>query len=60
MKFILSLFALVVFFAFALADAAKGLTYSNYEQTIVGTEPAQDINLNVAQTPREEKAGLLL
>jgi hypothetical protein len=59
MKFILSLFALVLFFAFALADAAKGITYSPAETsiTITQTEPADVTDLTVSQTPHQEKAG---
>lgn len=59
MKFILSLFALVLFFAFALFDAAKGITYSQSEAPIIitHTEPADETDLTVAQTPRQEKAG---
>jgi hypothetical protein len=59
MKFIASLIALFLFFAFALLDAAQGITYSPVETTIAATqpEPANENDLTVAQTPREEKAG---
>lgn len=62
MRFILSLFALVLFFAFALIDAAKGITYSASEPAIIvtQTEPADETDLTVAQTPRQEKAGFSL
>jgi hypothetical protein len=62
MKFILSLFALALFFAFALADAAKGLTYSNLETGFITTqtEQAAETDLTVAQTPGQEKAGFSL
>jgi hypothetical protein len=59
MKFIVSLFALVLFFAFALAEAAKGITYYPAEQTVVtiGSVSTPATDLTVAQTPRQEKAG---
>jgi hypothetical protein len=62
MKFILSLFALVLFFAFALVDAAKGITYSQSEPiTVVSqTQTADETDLTVAQTPEQEKAGFSL
>jgi hypothetical protein len=61
MKFILSLFALVLFFAFALVDAAKSITYSQSEPILVTqTETAAETDLTVARTPRQEKAGLSL
>jgi hypothetical protein len=60
MKFISSLIALALFFAFALADAAKGINYSTEVQSLVAAQPEQTnvYDLTVAQTPREEKAGL--
>jgi hypothetical protein len=39
MKFIASLFALFLFFAFALVDATKGISYSPVETMVVATEP---------------------
>jgi hypothetical protein len=59
MKFIVSLFALALFFVFALADAAKGITYTPAAESVV-TNPAEQTptaDLNIAQTPRQEKAG---
>ena len=59
MKFIASLFALFLFFALALVDAAKGITYTTAETSIVAAEPqpANATDLTLAQTPRTEKAG---
>lgn len=62
MKFILSLIALALFFAFALVDAAKGITYSTPESELVMT-PAEETphtDLTIAKTPQQEKAGFSL
>lgn len=62
MKFILSLIALALFFAFALADAAKGIVYSTSESELVLTpaEETPDRDLTIAKTPQQEKAGFSL
>jgi hypothetical protein len=59
MKFISSLIALALFFAFALVDAAKGVNYSNEIQSLIASqpEPNQVDGLTAVQTPRKEKAG---
>ncbi|MGV3502688.1 MAG: hypothetical protein ACO1O1_03220 [Adhaeribacter sp.] len=62
MKFILSLIALALFFAFALVDAAKGITYATSETELVVNPGPQtpDTDLTIAKTPQQEKAGFSL
>lgn len=62
MKFILSLIALALFFAFALVDAAKGITYSTSETEIVTAqaEKTPHTDLTIAKTTQQEKAGFSL
>jgi hypothetical protein len=58
MKFIVSLFALALFFVFALADAAKGITYAPEAAPVATqTNPAPEKALTLAQTTSQEKAG---
>jgi hypothetical protein len=62
MKFLVSFFALALYFVFALADTAEEITYPDSEITAVLTPSvlAAETNLPVAQTitPHPEKAGL--
>jgi hypothetical protein len=59
MKFLISLFALALYFVFALADTAEEITYTKSETTVAATTsvPASETDLTVALTPRQEKAG---
>jgi hypothetical protein len=59
MKFLVSFFALALYFVFALADTAEEITYSNPKATVaaVQTLPDAGIDLAVAATPLPEKAG---
>jgi hypothetical protein len=59
MKFLVSFFALALYFVFALADTAEEITYSNPTSTVAAAPalPDPDIDLAVATTPRQEKAG---
>jgi hypothetical protein len=59
MKFLVSFFALALYFGFALADIAEEITYTNSETTVAATAsvPASETDRTVAPTPRQEKAG---
>jgi hypothetical protein len=59
MKFLASFFALALYFIFALADTAEEITYTNVNSTVAATPsvPASEINVTIAHTPRQEKAG---
>jgi hypothetical protein len=59
MKFLVSFFALALYFVFALADTAQEITYTNSKTTVAATPsvPAAETDLTVAHTPRQEKAG---
>jgi hypothetical protein len=59
MKFLVSFFALALYFIFALVDTAGEITYSSPKSTVAAAQPSldSDIDLAVAATPRQEKAG---
>jgi Skp family chaperone for outer membrane proteins len=59
MKFLVSFFALALYFVFALADTAEEITYTNSETTVAASPsaPASETDRTVAPTPRQEKAG---
>jgi hypothetical protein len=62
MKFLVSFFALALYFMFALADTAEEITYPDSETTAVVTPSvlAAQTDLTVAQTAtlHHKKAGL--
>jgi hypothetical protein len=62
MKFLVSFFALALYFMFALADTAEEITYTKSETTVATTQsvPASKTALSIAPTPRQEKAGFSL
>jgi hypothetical protein len=59
MKFLVSFFALALYFVFALADTAEEITYTKSDTTVAVTPsvPAAETDLIIAPTPRQEKAG---
>jgi hypothetical protein len=59
MKFLVSFFALALYFVFALADTAEEITYTPSKTTVAATPsvPAAAPDLTVAHTSHQEKAG---